>query len=337
MADQAARLEWYSSLITPINVDLRPFVLSNITTQDNQALSLHFETSSGSTPAATEANCFWLSEYRPTELISSFLKPLSAKLSISFIRRKAKAHSPLASASQSHTPSVMPQDNSSTSHHATQGCGADPIEQEDCISSSNPSNRNSALSEAQQHSPANPSTSTLSDADLEKQPLPGEPDTWKPGRSEWLVMITMAVSCLTVALDSTILVPVLPTLSLDLNGTATEAFWAGTSYLLASAVVQPFIAALSDIFGRREATLVSLTLFAVASIICAVAHNFTTLLSGRVLQGIGGGGIICQSQIVYADIVPLRQRPRYFALVLAAWAVGTMFGKSFGLFYRYTF
>ena len=123
-------------------------------------------------------------------------------------------------------------------------------------------------------------------------------ESWKPGRAEWLVMATMAVSCLTVALDATILVPVLPTLATELDGSATEAFWAGTSYLLASAVVQPFIAALSEIFGRREATLMSLTLFAIASIICGVAHSFRTLLTGRVFQGIGGGGIICQSQIV---------------------------------------
>ncbi|RMZ84846.1 hypothetical protein DV737_g1005, partial [Chaetothyriales sp. CBS 132003] len=140
----------------------------------------------------------------------------------------------------------------------------------------------------------------------------------------------MAVSCLTVALDSTILVPVLPTLALELDGTADEAFWTGTSYLLASAVVQPFVATLSDIFGRRSATLVSVGLFAIASLICGLSHSFSCLLSGRVLQGVGGGGIISQSQIVFADIVPLRQRPRYFSLVLGAWAIGSMLGPLVG-------
>lgn len=115
-----------------------------------------------------------------------------------------------------------------------------------------------------------------------------------------------------------------------MHGTATEAFWAGTSYLLTSAVVQPFIAALSDIFGRRELLVPSIALFAIASIVCGVAQSFTTLFVGRVIQGIGGGGIITLAQIIYGDIVPLRQRPRYFALVLAAWAVGSLIGPIVG-------
>ena len=178
-------------------------------------------------------------------------------------------------------------------------------------SNTNPSNRSSALS-----------------TDLEKQHEAER--NWKPGKQEWLVMMTLAVSSLTVALDATILVTVLPTLAKDLHGSATEAFWAGTSYLLTSAVVQPFMASLSDTFGRRELLVPSITLFLLGSIVCAVAHSFTTLLTGRVVQGIGGGGIITLAQIIYGDIVPLRQRPKYFALVLGTWALGTMFGPLIG-------
>ena len=175
----------------------------------------------------------------------------------------------------------------------------------------NNSNRSSALS-----------------TDLEKQREAEQ--KWKPGKQVWLVMLTLAVSSLTVALDATILVTVLPALAKELHGSATEAFWAGTSYLLTSAVVQPFIASLSDIFGRRELLVTSITLFLLGSIVCAVARSFDTLLGGRVVQGIGGGGIITLAQLIYGDIVPLRQRPRYFALVLGTWALGTMFGPLIG-------
>ena len=119
-------------------------------------------------------------------------------------------------------------------------------------------------------------------------------------------------------------------LAVELRGSATEAFWAGTSFVLTSAVVQPFIASLSDIFGRRELLIPSLLLFTIASIICGVAQNFTVLLVGRVIQGIGGGGVIGLSQIIYGDIVPLRQRPKYFSLVLGAWAIGTLVGPIIG-------
>jgi MFS family permease len=56
----------------------------------------------------------------------------------------------------------------------------------------------------------------------------------------------------------------------------------------------------------------------------------TTFLAGRSIQGIGGGGIISMGQVVYADIVPLRQRPKYFAMVLGAWAIGTVSGPLLG-------
>lgn len=145
---------------------------------------------------------------------------------------------------------------------------------------------------------------------------------WEPQRQEYLIMFTIAFISLVVALDATILVSVLPTLAIDLHGYAEEAFWAGTSYLLSSAVFQPFIADLSDIFGRRQLIQASLVFFTAGSIICARAGNFPVLLAGRCLKGIGGGGIITMGQVVFADIVPLRQRAKWFALVLVAWALG---------------
>ena len=104
----------------------------------------------------------------------------------------------------------------------------------------------------------------------------------------------------------------------------------GTSYLLASAVVQPLVAAMTHVFGYRYPLLSSLGLFAAGSVICGVAPSFAALLVGRVVQGVGGGGIITLSQVVYGDIVPLRQRPRYFSMVQGAWAAGTLLGPVVG-------
>ncbi|KAK1976438.1 major facilitator superfamily transporter [Colletotrichum cereale] len=163
-----------------------------------------------------------------------------------------------------------------------------------------------------------------------------EPD-WTPGREEYAIMATISVISLMVALDATILVPALPAIAFDLGGSATDAFWAGTSYLLTCAVFQPLIGALSDIFGRKELLLSSLFFFTIGTLICApIAHDFTSLLVGRSLQGIGGGGIITMGQIIFADIVPLRLRPKYFTFVLGAWAVGSVLGPLVGgLFAQY--
>ncbi|KAH9211853.1 major facilitator superfamily domain-containing protein [Leptodontidium sp. 2 PMI_412] len=159
---------------------------------------------------------------------------------------------------------------------------------------------------------------------------------WKPHKEEYLVMITISLISLMVAIDATILVPVLPTLALALHGTSTDAFWAGTSYLLTSAVFQPFIAALSDSFGRQQLLLASILLFSIGTALCAASNNFTLFFVGRSVQGIGGGGIITMSQVIFSDIVPLRQRPKYFAMVLGSWAIGTIVGPALGgVFVKY--
>ncbi|KAF2096231.1 MFS general substrate transporter [Rhizodiscina lignyota] len=156
-----------------------------------------------------------------------------------------------------------------------------------------------------------------------------EPE-WKPNRAEYLVVSCLALASLIVSLDATIFVTILPEITRDLHGTSTEAFWIGTTYLLTSAVFQCFIVSLSDIFGRRPLLIVSLALFTIGTIVCCTAPNFTQLLAGRCVQGVGGGGVIAFAQVILTDIIPLRQRPSFIAIVQAAWAVGTVSGPLLG-------
>ncbi|KAK4499736.1 hypothetical protein PRZ48_007922 [Zasmidium cellare] len=69
------------------------------------------------------------------------------------------------------------------------------------------------------------------------------------------------------AVDSTALSVSLPTIANSLNATSTQAYWAGSSFVLASAVVQPIYAAFSNAFGRRTLTLVALSLFTIGTIV----------------------------------------------------------------------
>ncbi len=115
-----------------------------------------------------------------------------------------------------------------------------------------------------------------------------------------------------------------------LGGTAIEAFWSGTSFLLTSTVFQPVIGSFSHIFGRKPLVLVSLALFAAGAIVAALADNFTVILVGRSVQGVGGGGIIALTEIIVTDIVPLRERGKWFSLISAMWAVGSVAGPLVG-------
>ncbi|KAH9905665.1 MFS general substrate transporter [Xylariomycetidae sp. FL2044] len=153
---------------------------------------------------------------------------------------------------------------------------------------------------------------------------------WKAGRQEIIILTTMAILALIIALDATILAPALPTLAVELHGEAIETFWTGTSYLLSYAVCLPFIGASSDIFGRKAAVLSSLFMFTAGTIVCCTANGFPQLLSGRTIQGVGGGGIFVLASIVISDIIPLRQRPRYQSIIAAAWGLGAILGPLIG-------
>ncbi|KAH6859278.1 MFS general substrate transporter [Alternaria alternata] len=170
----------------------------------------------------------------------------------------------------------------------------------------------------------------MSESNIEAKGEMQTPDMWKPQKKELLIMVSLSFISLMVALDATILVTVLPVIAQKLNGTAAEAFWTGTSYLLTSAIFQPVIASVSAVFGRQQLLITSLLFFTTGTILCSVADNFTTLLGGRCIQGIGGGGIITLTQVIFCDIVPLRQRPKYFSMVLGCWSIGSIVGPVVG-------
>jgi MFS family permease len=128
----------------------------------------------------------------------------------------------------------------------------------------------------------------------------------------------MPLSCLILtstiqaALDATSLSVALPIIAQKLKGTAIEAFWCGTSFLLTSTVFQPSYASFSHIFGRKPLVFVALTFLTVGAIVAAVSNNFTVMLVGRSLQGIGAGGMISLTEVIITDMVPLRERGKWF-------------------------
>ncbi|KAJ5590773.1 Efflux pump [Penicillium hetheringtonii] len=127
-------------------------------------------------------------------------------------------------------------------------------------------------------------------------------------RRFWAAFGSLLVVILASALDATSLSTALPIISRELGGTAIQAFWAGTSFLLTSTVFQLTFGSLSQIFGRK-----SLIISFPDPIYCA-----------------GGGGILSLTEVVITDLVPLRQRGTYFGYGGAVWALGSVTGPIMG-------
>ncbi|PVI08234.1 MFS general substrate transporter [Periconia macrospinosa] len=174
------------------------------------------------------------------------------------------------------------------------------------------------------------SSSMTSQKGQDQEKAAEELAAFKPSRAFILSFVSLSIIVLMSALDATSLSVALPVMAKALGGSAIEAFWSGTSFLLTSTVFQPVLGSFSHIFGRKPLIYVSLGFFLAGTIAAALANNFTVVLVGRSIQGVGGGGIIALTEIVVTDMVPLRERGKWFSIFSAMWSVGTVVGPLLG-------
>lgn len=126
------------------------------------------------------------------------------------------------------------------------------------------------------------------------------------------ILLSLMLTMFLTALDQTIVATALPTIGRQF-GDVSNLSWVITAYLLSGTAVAPVYGTLSDIYGRRAMIIVSLALFLLGSVLCAIAPNILTLILARALQGIGGGGILPLVQTVISDVVTPRERGQYQA------------------------
>lgn len=116
----------------------------------------------------------------------------------------------------------------------------------------------------------------------------------------------------------------------DLQGTTLESFWASVAFILGVAITQPIYVNVSDVLGRKQPLYASMVLFAVGSVVFATARNMSVLIAGRLIQGLGAGGLDVLEEIILADITNLKERPMYIGLLAVAVAAGTISGPILG-------
>lgn len=83
-------------------------------------------------------------------------------------------------------------------------------------------------------------------------------------------------------------------------------------------------------FGRRWPTIISTAAFVLGSGLYGGAASMAMMIAGRVIQGVGAGGINVLIEVIVCDLVPLRQRGTYIAAIAGLVAIGTALGPFFG-------
>jgi EmrB/QacA subfamily drug resistance transporter len=165
---------------------------------------------------------------------------------------------------------------------------------------------------------------------------PGAPETEQPAagrtvtREEFLGLFgAVFLPMFMAAVDQTLLATATPAIAATLGG-LRDTSWIAVGYLLASATITPVYGRLGDRRGRRDMLLAALAVFTAGSLACGAAQSLPQLVAARVLQGLGGGGLMTLSQALIGELVPPRERVRYQAYFALVFTTSSIIGPVIG-------
>ncbi|MEV6010032.1 MFS transporter [Streptomyces sp. NPDC051976] len=147
---------------------------------------------------------------------------------------------------------------------------------------------------------------------------------------KWLPLVAICLGAFILLVDVTIVNVALPRMADDLDASFSSLQWVMDIYALALASLLMFTGSLADLFGHRRLYAAGLTVFALASLGCALAPNAAVLVASRGVQGIGGAAMFATSAALVSATYQGRDRGTAFgvwgAVNGAAAAAGPVLG-----------
>ena len=129
--------------------------------------------------------------------------------------------------------------------------------------------------------------------------------------------------------DSTIVSTALPAIAANLGG-VERISWVVVGYLVAGTIAAPVYGQLRDVYGGKRIMLIALGVFVAGTLACAASVSVEMLALARILQGLGGGGLMTLSQALIGETVPPRERARYQGYLAGVMVVSSAFGPVVG-------
>ncbi|WP_068614805.1 DHA2 family efflux MFS transporter permease subunit [Paenibacillus tuaregi] len=159
-----------------------------------------------------------------------------------------------------------------------------------------------------------------------------------------VLVIVMLAGAFVTMLNQTLLNTALPQIMKDLSISANTAQWLTTGFMLVTGVLIPVSAFLIEKFSTRRLFITAMCLFALGTLLAAVAPNFPVLIFGRILQAVSDGLMLPLMQTIFLMIFPVKQRGSAMGMVglvmafapaigptLSGWVVGNFSWRA--LFY----
>src|SRR6201991_519152 len=115
----------------------------------------------------------------------------------------------------------------------------------------------------------------------------GRYPAWLPSRRFFAAVIAIGGMQLLATMDSTVAIVALPKIQDELSLSDAGRSWVITAYVLTFGGLMLLGGRLGDVIGRKRTFIVGVALFTIASILCGLAWNESTLVTARLLQGVG--------------------------------------------------
>ncbi|MET9075420.1 MFS transporter [Streptomyces sp. NPDC004232] len=131
-------------------------------------------------------------------------------------------------------------------------------------------------------------------------------------------------------LSSTIVTNALPTIIKSIGGGQSAYTWVVTAALLAMTASVPLWGKLADLVSKKALVQISLVIYVIGSVVAGLAQNPAMLISARVIQGLGAGGLSALVQVIMAAMISPRERGRYSGYTGATFALATVGGPLLG-------
>jgi DHA2 family multidrug resistance protein-like MFS transporter len=149
-----------------------------------------------------------------------------------------------------------------------------------------------------------------------------------PPAERRLAVLAIVIGLAGAVLNGVLTNVALPTIARDLQVSAAASIWVVNAFQLAVTVSLLPLAALGEIYGYRRVYIAGLAVFTIASLICAVSDSLAMLTTARVLQGLGGAGMMSVNVALVRFIYPQSQLGRGIGVTVMTVATMAAAGPS---------
>lgn len=152
-------------------------------------------------------------------------------------------------------------------------------------------------------------------------------------RSPRLLLTLAAVAVAFAAADTYVVVLALPDMMAGVGVPVEQLQRAApiiSGFLLGYVAMLPLIGRIADLRGRVPVLVAALLLFALGSLVTTIAYDMPSLVGGRFLQGVGGGGLVPATLALVADLYPAERRGVPLGVVSAVQEIGSVLGPLLG-------